>query len=151
VEAARVRATLGEISLALEQVWGRHVASSQVVQGAYNASFNAAAGSSGAHKGVEEEYAAVLGQVKAFADKEGRRPRILVAKMGQDGHDRGAKVHFARGFGRNCSMMAEFPVDTRAVRRLSRAVSATWATTWTWGRSSAPLQRWRARPSTPTW
>jgi hypothetical protein len=151
VEAARARATLGEISLALEQVWGRHVASSQVVQGAYNASFNAAAGSSGAHKGVEEEYAAVLGQVKAFADKEGRRPRILVAKMGQDGHDRGAKVHFARGFGRNCTMMAEFPVDTRAVRRLSRAVLATWATTWTWGRSSAPLQWWRARPSTPTW
>jgi methylmalonyl-CoA mutase len=93
VEAARVRATLGEISLALEKVWGRHVASSQVVQGAYNASFNAAAHSSSSGAAtVEAEYAEVLGKVKAFAEKEGRRPRILVAKMGQDGHDRGAKV-----------------------------------------------------------
>lgn len=91
VEAARVRATLGEISSALEDVWGRHVASSQVVQGAYNASFNAASGTA-AHKAMEDEYAGVLAQVKAFADREGRRPRILVAKMGQDGHDRGAKV-----------------------------------------------------------
>lgn len=95
VEAARVRATLGEISQALESVWGRHVASSQVVQGAYNASFNAAAHSVGAKstgKDVEAEYNDVLTKVKAFAEKEGRRPRILVAKMGQDGHDRGAKV-----------------------------------------------------------
>ena len=95
VEAARVRATLGEISQALESVWGRHVASSQVVQGAYNASFNAAAHSAGAKstgKDIEAEYNDVLSKVKAFAEKEGRRPRILVAKMGQDGHDRGAKV-----------------------------------------------------------
>jgi len=100
VEAARVRATLGEISQALESVWGRHVASSQVVQGAYNASFNAAAHSAGAKstgKDIEAEYNDVLSKVKAFAEKEGRRPRILVAKMGQDGHDRGAKV-IASGF-----------------------------------------------------
>lgn len=91
VEAARVRATLGEISSALEKVWGRHVASSQVVQGAYSASFNAAS-HAGAAQSAEAEYSEVLGKVKAFADREGRRPRILVAKMGQDGHDRGAKV-----------------------------------------------------------
>ncbi len=91
VEAARVRATLGEISFALEKVWGRHVASSQVVQGAYSASFNAAAHAKDASD-MEAEYKAVLDSVKAFADKDGRRPRILVAKMGQDGHDRGAKV-----------------------------------------------------------
>ena len=98
VEAARVRATLGEISSALEDVWGRHVASSQVVQGAYSASFNAAAaGDAKNGKSIEAEYRDVLDLVKAFADREGRRPRMLVAKMGQDGHDRGAKV-IASGF-----------------------------------------------------
>ena len=97
VEAARARATLGEISQALEEVWGRHVASTQVVQGAYSASY--ASGSDAAHteSAMRREYEDVLGEVKAFATKEGRRPRILVAKMGQDGHDRGAKV-IASGF-----------------------------------------------------
>jgi methylmalonyl-CoA mutase len=89
VEAARARATLGEISYALEKVWGRHVASTEVVQGAYSATFK--------ESGHDEEYDVVLKEVTAFADKEGRRPRILVAKMGQDGHDRGAKV-IASGF-----------------------------------------------------
>jgi methylmalonyl-CoA mutase len=102
VEAARVRATLGEISSALEKVWGRHVASSQVVQGAYSASFNAAS-HAGAAQSAEAEYAEVLGKVKAFADREGRRPRILVAKMGQDGHDRGAKVRTFIGCNDNCT------------------------------------------------
>lgn len=97
VDAARARATLGEISSALEQVWGRHVASSQVVQGAYSASFNGAAHTSKDAANAEQEYSTVLAQVQAFAEKEGRRPRILVAKMGQDGHDRGAKV-IASGF-----------------------------------------------------
>lgn len=98
VAAARERATLGEISYALEAQWGRHVASSQVVQGAYSASFNAAAAGDAKHgKSIEEEYENVLNQVKAFAEREGRRPRMLVAKMGQDGHDRGAKV-IASGF-----------------------------------------------------
>lgn len=102
VEAARCRATLGEISSALESVWGRHVASTQVVQGAYNASFNrttanAAAKTASNGEVIEDEYAAVLSDVKAFAEREGRRPRMLVAKMGQDGHDRGAKV-IASGF-----------------------------------------------------
>lgn len=92
VEAARARATLGEISSALESVWGRHVANNQVVQGAYSATYNAHANDS-----YDMEYKAVLKAVSDFAQKEGRRPRILVAKMGQDGHDRGAKV-IASGF-----------------------------------------------------
>lgn len=89
VEAARARCTLGEISDALEVKWGRHTPSSAVVQGAYMATFNKSV--------AEKEYAMVLRQVEAFAKEEGRRPRILVAKMGQDGHDRGAKV-IASGF-----------------------------------------------------
>ncbi len=89
VEAARVRCTLGEITSALETEWGRHVAYSRVVQGAYSATFNEA--------GANDEYDAVLKAVDLFAENEGRRPRMLVAKMGQDGHDRGAKV-IASGF-----------------------------------------------------
>ncbi len=95
IEAARVRATLGEISQALENSWGRHVPSSTIVEGAYGASFNSAKPSK--KDGVDSEYDHVLNEVKKFAEKEGRRPRILVAKMGQDGHDRGAKV-IASGF-----------------------------------------------------
>jgi methylmalonyl-CoA mutase len=77
VKAARARATLGEISAALESEWGRHVASTQVVQGAYSAAFNKSEAQD------EAEYKAVLKEVADFAEKEGRRPRILVAKMGQ--------------------------------------------------------------------
>ena len=74
------------------------MASSQVVQGAYSASFNAAAATDAKNgASIEAEYKNVLDEVKAFADREGRRPRMLVAKMGQDGHDRGAKV-IASGF-----------------------------------------------------
>lgn len=91
VKAARARATLGEISSALESVWGRHVATQQVVQGVYKATFSGKDGDS------NDEYIAVHKAVEEFAEKEGRRPRILVAKMGQDGHDRGAKV-IASGF-----------------------------------------------------
>lgn len=93
VEAARLRATLGEISYALEKVWGRHVASTQVVQGAYSATYQAAK----AKTGEVDDYALVLEEVQQFNKKEGRRPRMFVAKMGQDGHDRGAKV-IASGF-----------------------------------------------------
>eukprot|EP00804_Cyclotella_cryptica_P027421 CCRYP_008838-RA/>CCRYP_008838-RA protein AED:0.06 eAED:0.06 QI:249/1/1/1/0.85/0.87/8/1477/762 len=92
IEAARVRCTLGEISQALENAWGRHVPSSTIVQGAYGASFTTAGKSDS-----ESEYRHVLDEVKKFEEREGRRPRILVAKMGQDGHDRGAKV-IASGF-----------------------------------------------------
>lgn len=93
IDAARLRCTLGEISLALEKVWGRHVPTSTIVQGAYGASFTDKTEGCGS----DSEYDHVLNEVKKFEQKEGRRPRILVAKMGQDGHDRGAKV-IASGF-----------------------------------------------------
>ncbi|MCU0294409.1 MAG: methylmalonyl-CoA mutase, partial [Thermoanaerobaculaceae bacterium] len=81
VGAAQVRATLGEISTAIEQVWGRHKAEVRTISGVYSAEF-----------GESGEVGVVRRLVGAFEQHEGRRPRILVAKMGQDGHDRGAKV-----------------------------------------------------------
>ena len=82
VEAARAKATVGEMSLALEKVWGRHRAEVRSVAGVY-------AGEVG-----EDSDAVTRARARAaaFAEREGRRPRILVAKMGQDGHDRGQKV-----------------------------------------------------------
>jgi len=81
VDAARVRATIGEITTALETVWGRHQATHQMISGVYDHVY---AG--------DPNYEALKKRIEAFADREGRRPRILVVKMGQDGHDRGAKV-----------------------------------------------------------
>ncbi len=81
VNAARAKATVGEISLALEKVWGRHVAQTRVSKGVYVAS-------SRDTQRIEEAKRAVA----AFSEAEGKAPRILVAKMGQDGHDRGQKV-----------------------------------------------------------
>jgi methylmalonyl-CoA mutase len=81
VDAARARATVGEISDAMEKVFGRHRAEIRSISGVYG----------GAYEG-DNEFAAIRGDVEAFAKEEGRRPRMLVAKMGQDGHDRGAKV-----------------------------------------------------------
>jgi len=81
IEAARARATLGEISAALEKPWGRHKALIQSVSGVYQSEF-----------GKSEDFMNVQKLTDAFAEREGRRPRILIAKMGQDGHDRGAKV-----------------------------------------------------------
>lgn len=95
VEAARVRCTLGEISQALENAWGRHTPSSTVVQGLYGAASGPK--SQSVHLRFQDECNAVLEKVKFFELNEGRRPRILIAKMGQDGHDRGAKV-IASGF-----------------------------------------------------
>jgi len=86
VEAARARCTVGEISTAMEKVFGRHVASDRLVSGAYRTEY-----------GESDEITAVTEAIQLFQDGEGRRPRILVAKMGQDGHDRGAKV-IATGF-----------------------------------------------------
>jgi methylmalonyl-CoA mutase len=82
VDAARAKATVGEISDALEQVWGRHRAESRVVSGVYTAEPGAMA----------REVERVRAMCAAFEKADGRRPRILVAKMGQDGHDRGQKV-----------------------------------------------------------
>merc|ERR1719427_1360095 len=86
VEAAKARCTVGEISSAMEKVFGRHVASDKMVSGAYRSEY-----------GETEEIEAVANAIETFQDVEGRRPRLLVAKMGQDGHDRGAKV-IATGF-----------------------------------------------------
>lgn len=82
VNAALARCTVGEISSSLEAVWGRHQASSSVISGAYKSAY-------GDSDGV---IAGVLKKSDAFLRKHGRRPRILVAKLGQDGHDRGAKI-----------------------------------------------------------
>jgi methylmalonyl-CoA mutase len=81
VEAARARATLGEISDAMEAVFGRHRAVTRSISGVYSSEF-----------GDTDEMQRVRRMADSFAEVEGRRPRILVAKMGQDGHDRGAKV-----------------------------------------------------------
>ncbi len=81
VQAAQLRATLGEISFALEKAFGRHKAEIRVVSGVYSTEFK----KDGSVEKVHEK-------ISAFEKTEGRRPRILVAKMGQDGHDRGAKV-----------------------------------------------------------
>lgn len=81
IDAARARATNGEISDALEKVWGRHKATIQSIAGVYSSEF-----------GDEQEVATIRQMTDEFAMNEGRRPRIMVAKMGQDGHDRGAKV-----------------------------------------------------------
>ncbi len=82
VNAARAKATVGEMSDALETVYGRHVARIRTIEGVYRSEVG----------NNEDSVAAVRGKVKAFAAEHGRRPRILVAKMGQDGHDRGQKV-----------------------------------------------------------
>ncbi|MEL6206236.1 MAG: methylmalonyl-CoA mutase family protein, partial [Pseudomonadota bacterium] len=81
VEAARSRATVGEISLAMEEVWGRHRAEVKTLAGVYGAAYEG-----------DDGFAEIQNSVEAFAEAEGRRPRMLVVKMGQDGHDRGAKV-----------------------------------------------------------
>jgi len=81
IEAARCRATLGEISSAIEKVSGRHRAVTRSVTGVYSSNFK-----------NDKEISAVKEMTDAFLENEGRRPRILIAKMGQDGHDRGAKV-----------------------------------------------------------
>jgi len=92
VEASKLRATVGEISYAIEIVAGRHVATDSIVRGAYSKESLENTNEQG-----KNEYEASLRNVKQFSEEEGRNPRILVAKMGQDGHDRGAKV-IASGF-----------------------------------------------------
>jgi methylmalonyl-CoA mutase len=81
IEAARARATVGEISDAMEQVFGRHSAEIRSISGVYGSAYEG-----------DDGYREVQREVEAFAADQGRRPRMLVAKMGQDGHDRGAKV-----------------------------------------------------------
>jgi methylmalonyl-CoA mutase len=81
VNAARARATLGEISDAMEKVFGRHRAEIRSISGVYGAAYEG-----------DEGFVTIQKDIEAFAAAEGRRPRMLVVKMGQDGHDRGAKV-----------------------------------------------------------
>ncbi len=81
VDAARARASVGEISMAMEKTFGRHRAEVKTLAGVYGAAYEGDAG-----------FAQIQKDVETFAEEEGRRPRMLVVKMGQDGHDRGAKV-----------------------------------------------------------
>jgi methylmalonyl-CoA mutase len=88
IKAMRLRATVGEVSDALEVVFGRHRADTQKVTGVYAAAYD-----QGNNDGDTMEYWNQLkADIAAFADKEGRRPRVMISKLGQDGHDRGAKV-----------------------------------------------------------
>jgi methylmalonyl-CoA mutase len=81
IQAIRLRATVGEVSDALEAVFGRHRADTHKVSGVYAAAYDSAEG-----------WAKLQGEIAAFGDEHGRRPRVMIAKLGQDGHDRGAKV-----------------------------------------------------------
>ena len=81
IQATRLRATVGEISDALEKAWGRHRADTHKVSGVYAAAYDSAEG-----------WEKLQAEIAAFAEAEGRRPRVMIAKLGQDGHDRGAKV-----------------------------------------------------------
>ena len=81
IKAVRLRATVGEVSDALEKVWGRHRADTQKVTGVYAAAYDSAEG-----------WDKLKGEIAQFAVDQGRRPRVMIAKLGQDGHDRGAKV-----------------------------------------------------------
>jgi methylmalonyl-CoA mutase len=81
IQAIRARATVGEVSDALEKVWGRHRADTQKVTGVYAAAYDSAEG-----------WDKLKGEIAEFATEHGRRPRVMIAKLGQDGHDRGAKV-----------------------------------------------------------
>jgi methylmalonyl-CoA mutase len=81
IRAIRARATVGEVSAALEKVWGRFQASNQTISGVYGAAF-----------GQDHNWQELRQEVEAFAEAAGRRPRVMIAKLGQDGHDRGARV-----------------------------------------------------------
>ncbi|MFZ5464253.1 MAG: methylmalonyl-CoA mutase [Pseudomonadota bacterium] len=81
IRAIRLRATVGEVSDALEKVWGRFRATNQAISGVYGAAFEG-----------DWEWQELKSAIDAFAREEGRRPRVMIAKLGQDGHDRGAKV-----------------------------------------------------------
>jgi methylmalonyl-CoA mutase len=81
IKAMRLRATVGEVSDALENIWGRHRADTQKVTGVYAAAYDSAEG-----------WGKLQQEIAEFAEEQGRRPRVMIAKLGQDGHDRGAKV-----------------------------------------------------------
>ncbi|MEM7620783.1 MAG: methylmalonyl-CoA mutase [Pseudomonadota bacterium] len=105
IEAAKARATLGEISLAMEQAFGRHNATTKVISGVYKSAYQ-----------NEPEYKVIIERVEQVKAQLGQTPHILVAKMGQDGHDRGAKIiatAFAdMGFDVSLSPLFETPEET---------------------------------------
>jgi methylmalonyl-CoA mutase len=130
VEAARARASVGEISMAMEKVFGRHRAEVKTLAGVYGSAYEG-----------DEGFAAIQKDVEAFAEEEGRRPRMLVVKMGQDGHDRGAKV-IATAFAD-----IGFDVDVGPCSRRRRRPRRTPSTTMCmWSASPARrrgTRRWR--------
>ena len=136
VDAARAKATVGEISLALEQVFGRHQAEIKAISGVYRREV-----------GMSDALERMKKRVAEFEENEGRRPRILVAKIGQDGHDRGQKVI--------ASAFADlgFDVDIGPCSRLRRKPrvrqSRTTCTSSAFPRSPARISRWcrSSRPS----
>ncbi len=108
VSAARKRATVGEISDAMEKVFGRHKAEIRLVHGVYGKVFE-----------ESKDFADLQNEINAFVAEEGRRPRILIAKMGQDGHDRGAKVvataYADAGFDVDMGPLFQTPEETAKV------------------------------------
>ena len=86
IQAIRLRATVGEVSDAMEKAFGRHRADTQKVSGVYAAAYDSAEGD------TMEYWNQLKKDIAAFADAQGRRPRVMISKLGQDGHDRGAKV-----------------------------------------------------------
>ncbi len=147
IDAARARATVGEMSDAMEAVFGRHAAQVRTIEGVY---VNSYAG--------DEGFAALSGRIDAFEAAQGRRPRMLVVKMGQDGHDRGAKViatAFADlGFVVDVGVLFQTPAEAAAdavdndVHVIG--VSARPPATRPWCPSSSPSSRPRA-PTTSSW
>jgi len=86
IRAIRLRATVGEVSDAMEKAFGRHRADTHKVSGVYAAAYDAADGD------TMDYWNALKAEIAAFAESQGRRPRVMISKLGQDGHDRGAKV-----------------------------------------------------------
>ncbi len=111
IKAARQRATVGEISYALEKVYGRHEAVARMTPGVYAASYQ-----------DDPDFQKVHEEIKIFTDLEGEAPRILVVKMGQDGHDRGAKVisNAFGDFGFDVSMGALFQTPEEAADQAAK-------------------------------
>ena len=115
VEAVRRRATVGEISDAMEKEYGRFNASAQTVSGVYGSAFQ-----------QDEDWKSISGDIEQFVEKHGRRPRMLVCKMGQDGHDRGAAFADV-GFDIDLSPMFSTPeeVARQAIENDVHAVGAS--------------------------
>jgi methylmalonyl-CoA mutase len=130
IEAMRLRATVGEVSDALEQVWGRHRANSQEVSGVYAGAYES-----------QEDWTRLQGDIAAFAATHGRRPRVMIAKLGQDGHDRGAKVV--------ASAFADlgFDVDVGPPKNAHVRRSRTTYTQWASALSPPDIKLWSRRSS----